>query len=544
MNSSPFRRVLALFLCCQPVLWMSNVALAQTIQDGLFPPQSSLPTDRSSSSADSRSPARAGSDPATPREMETEREERPFAPPSFATTAVDAPIDPEQYVCGPGDVFELDFWGAQNFKLRVAVDLEGRAFVPRVGYFAVGGKSLMEARQMIREALGRYFPRVSFEVALATPRTFLVQVVGGVARPASYLARAVERVAAVVDRAGGFVTNGSRRRIEIRRRSGAVVNADLHLFVLTGDVRYNPYVLDGDVVRVPFVEVAATIEGAVNRPGSQELVGARDLAELVDLAGGMHPDATQLLPVSIVRRLSDDRREQMLVPFVDGKLPEVRLGHEDIVRIPSVNELHQSVMVIGAIAGAQLASGQRSAGKPAPEEASATRRLPFVQGDSVRSLLQRAGGVLPLADLSGSYILRNGETLPVDLRALMMLRDLSADRPVELGDTLVVPFMRRNVYVLGAVFNPGEYPYTPAFRIAEYLAVAGGKTRMARSVDRVRVVTPGGETKKYSRDLSVEPGSTVIVPERTFTHSEVVQIVLGVASVIISASAIALASRK
>ena len=36
MHSPPFRRLLAVFLACQPVFWMSNVALAQAIR--LTPP--------------------------------------------------------------------------------------------------------------------------------------------------------------------------------------------------------------------------------------------------------------------------------------------------------------------------------------------------------------------------------------------------------------------------------------------------------------------------------------------------------------------------
>ncbi len=51
--------------------------------------------------------------------------------------------------------------------------------------------------------------------------------------------------------------------------------------------------------------------------------------------------------------------------------------------------------------------------------------------------------------------------VPVDLYAVVMLRDLSADRPVELGDTIVVPFRRQSVLVEGAVFRPGPYPYNP-----------------------------------------------------------------------------------
>src|SRR5207302_185314 len=140
--------------------------------------------------------------------------------------------------------------------------------------------------------------RLSFDVTLAEPRTFLVQVVDDVPNPATYPARAIDRVAGIIARAGGFGPNASQRRIEIRRRDGMAIRADLLLYRLMGDIKYNPYLLDGDVVRVPFEELAASIGGAVNRPGRYELIGTRDLSELLNLGGGLAPTATQLLPIS------------------------------------------------------------------------------------------------------------------------------------------------------------------------------------------------------------------------------------------------------
>jgi protein involved in polysaccharide export with SLBB domain len=485
--------------------------------------------------------------PMAPGDTEVMRPERGLlsagAP---AAPAIDEPLDPDKYVCGPGDVLELNFWGVQNFKLRVTIDVEGRAFVSKVGYFAMRGKTLTQARSIMRQSVASFYPRLSFDVTLAEPRTFLVQAVDDVARPASYPARAIDRVATIIAKAGGFGPSASKRRVEIRRRDGSTLTADLLLYTLTGDLKHNPYLLDGDVVRVPFEELAATIGGAVNRPGRYELVKTRDLAELVDLAGGLSPTATQLLPVTVVRRGQNDREDLKLFDFAAGALPDVPLQPEDGVRIPTSGELQQSVVVVGAVAGAAPVAGAitSTSANAAPDEASATRRLPFVKGDTVRTLLERVGGVGPLADLTGSYILRGGRPLPVDLYALVMLRDFKADHAVELGDTLVIPFKRRNILVEGAVFAPGSYPYNPGFGVEQYLSLAGGRSRNAQSLDNVRLVTPSGETKEYRPDLKVEPGSSLVVPERNFSRSEVVQILLGAAGIVISGVAIVIAARK
>jgi protein involved in polysaccharide export with SLBB domain len=189
------------------------------------------------------------------------------------------------------------------------------------------------------------------------------------------------------------------------------------------------------------------------------------------------------------------------------------------------------VTVLGAIAGATPT-----------DEASSTRRMSFANGDSVRTLLERAGGVGPLADLTGAYIIHGQEVIAVDLNALLVLRDMRADRPIELGDRLVVPFKRGNILVEGAVFRPGPYPYNPTFGIEQYVALAGGPNRFARSMGDVRVINPRGEMKNFVPNLKVEPGSSVIVPERNFSRSEIVQIVLGATGIVLSGVAIALAA--
>jgi polysaccharide biosynthesis/export protein len=531
MTTTPFRRALAALLIAQPVFWMSSAAYAQALQSpvGLGGP----------SGAATSMPV-----PFAPVETEVVRADRGLL--STPAPAIDETVDPDRYVCGPGDVLDLNFWGVQNFKLRVAIDVEGRAFVSKVGYFALQGKTLSQTRRLMRDSIGRIYPRLNFDVTLAEPRTFLVQVVDDVVHTGPYTARAIDRVATVIARAGGFGPNASKRRVEIHRRDGSVLRADLLLYALTGDLNLNPYLLDGDVVRVAFEGLAATIGGAVNRPGRYELLKTRDLAELIELGGGLSDSATQLLPVSLVRRGEGDRSRLLDLAFREGQLPVLALQADDQVRIPAVSELQQSVTVIGAIAGASpVATAVTSTSAiAAPDESTATRRFPFVKGDTVRSLLERAGGVGPLADLGGSYIVRGGLVYPIDLAALVMRRDFSADRPIELGDTLVVPFKRRNILVAGAVFAPGSYPYNPSFGIEQYVALAGGRSRNAQSIESVRVILPAGETKDFRPDLQVEPGSSVIVPEKTFSRSEVAQLVLGAAGIVLSGVAVAIAARK
>src|SRR5438445_3999087 len=79
---------------------------------------------------------------------------------------LEQPLDPDKYICGRGDLFELNFWGRQNFKLRVAVDMEGRIFIWKVGYVNIVGKMLSHARGIIKTAVLRYFTELNFDLSL------------------------------------------------------------------------------------------------------------------------------------------------------------------------------------------------------------------------------------------------------------------------------------------------------------------------------------------------------------------------------------------
>lgn len=453
---------------------------------------------------------------------------------SAPPVAIEGPVDGDVYRCGPGDQFELNFWGQQNFRLRIAADLEGRSFISKVGYVPVAGKTLTEVRTEILKKVRASYPGLKADLTLVGPRTFLVHVADNVRTPGSLAATAMERVSSVIARAGG--ATGSRRRIVIDRKDGPDVTADLVMYELTGDTRYNPFVLDGDVIRVPFAEVVVSISGAVRRPGSYELVGTKDLTEALQLAGGLTSAVAKKLPIKLIRKNAKQQAIAVELAFAGGATPNEVLRDEDTVLVRSTEELQRSVLLIGAA----MASADTG------DAATNSTRLPYVEGDTVLSLIDRAGGIRAPGDLSRTYISRRGAggtttMTPIDLDALLVRRDFSADKPISMGDTIVVPPLRHSIRVEGAVTRAGLYTYDPNFGIPEYLALAGGRTRGARDLDEVTVVGRTGKTRKYHTGMRPNPGDAILVPERNFTRAEVAQIVLSAAGIVLSGVAIGLA---
>ena len=445
---------------------------------------------------------------------------------SEGTLPLEAPIDPQTYICGAGDQFQLNFWGRQNASLRFPVDPSGQAFVPKVGYVQIAGLSLKDATESLHKAVGRFYPGLSFDFSLVKPRTFLVHVVGSVEKPGIYPAHATDRLTQALAEAGGRSHpdskeergTGSIRRIEIQRRNGTKLAADLLLYDLYGETKNNPFLSDGDVIVVPFESMVVKVTGAVQRPGEYELIDTKDIAEAVKAAGGPRSTQTRNLPILVSRRdPANDRLSQFQLPFPpSGDIPALALRNNDRVHFPTADELERSVTLVGAIRGATQT-----------DEATGVMRLRYEQGDTVRTLLERAGGLGPGADFRGSYIVRaKGNekiVIPLDLEALLVYRDTKADRPVLIGDVINVPYQRHGIMIEGAVVRPGVYQFNPRLRGTDYIAIAGGPSKMAQDTDNYRLVTPRGKTEQLSE---VQPGDTLIVPERTFSRAEVTQIVI------------------
>jgi protein involved in polysaccharide export with SLBB domain len=274
------------------------------------------------------------------------------------------------------------------------------------------------------------------------------------------------------------------------------------------------------------------IDGAVPNPGKYELVSTKDLTELLQLAGGLTSTVARSLPIRVVRKNAKQQAVALELPFTGNAMPNVPLHDQDTVLVHTAKDLQRSVLLIGAVAAAD-----------AVDAATTSARLPFIEGDTVLSLIDRAGGIKAPGDLSRSYLARPGkdgavQMIPIDLDALLVRREFSADRPIQMGDMIVVPPMRHSILVEGAIVHAGLYTYNPSFGIPEYIAIAGGRTHNARDMDEVQLVQPDGKTHSYRSGMTIRPGDTILVPERNFTRAEIVQITLAAAGVALTAIAL------
>jgi len=113
------------------------------------------------------------------------------------------------------------------------------------------------------------------------------------------------------------------------------------------------------------------------------------------------------------------------------------------------------------------------------------------------------GATKSLADLSGAYIVRNGEYLPIDFVELLNNIDLRFDIELESGDYIFIPSgLNREIFVLGEVPNPDIYSFKEGLTAVKAITDAGGFTPDS-NVSHIHIVRGSlGNPQLYVLDLN------------------------------------------
>jgi protein involved in polysaccharide export with SLBB domain len=416
---------------------------------------------------------------------------------------MDLPAGPS-YVVGPGDTLTVNLWGMVTQRITRQVDREGRLALPEVGPVMISGKTLGEVQETVQNAMRSQYRNVSADVSVSRLRTVRVYVVGEVARPGAYDLNAMSTPLNGLFVSGGPTLNGSMRHVQHFRGSELLEDVDVYDLLLKG-VRTTTRPLDnGDTIRVQTIGAQVTVEGAVRRPAIYELRGERDLAEVIELAGGMLPIAT-LRHIEVQRLVEHQTRSMLSLDVSDSddqkainaKLATFNVQPEDVVHIfpigqgnPDTVYLQGHVLRPGKYTYKKnmrlsdlISSYEDLLPEPATQYAEIIRLQDFTHAPVVFSFnLKKA-----LADPLASPILQPLDTVRIYGR-------------FDFEDT-------PSVTVTGAVRRPGIYPTTGAIHVTDAIHQAGNLTPEG-SFEDVQVFhhEPDGNIRVLSIDLKRAEG--------------------------------------
>lgn len=404
---------------------------------------------------------------------------------------LDLEIDAKTYVLGPHDVLAVMILVGEMRLETLPVLPEGIVLVPRVGAVHAAGRTLEQFRQDLQRAVARRYQNFELYCYLAETRQFRVYLTGEVNEPGTLVARPYERVSDVIERAGGFTTNASRRFVQLHD-DGHVTSIDLDAFYMRGEIESNPNVTPGVVVHVPPRGRDVEITGAVIVPGTYEHRPGETLQQLLSIAGGPTREAD--LAQVAVDEMGPDGEIHLNVYDLAVETPRP----ENVVRV--------------AVPSALL--GRRRVFAILPDDQRHT--LYLSPSETLQDLVRRVSLLGVDADLSDARLVTQDEDgdpveLVVDVQRVLAGEQ---DRPLQDGDVLSVPPVRDYVYVSGFVAQPGRYSYRADWTVGDYLGAAGGVAATGNR-DHATVLRPDGDKRSADRGDSVRRGDTIHINRST-----------------------------
>jgi protein involved in polysaccharide export with SLBB domain len=321
----------------------------------------------------------------------------------------------------------------------------------------------------------------------------------------------------------------------LRRHDGEELPVDLIRYQLLGDLDADPFLEDGDVLYVTARRDSVSVYGRVARSGFIEFRRGDAVDDLIALAGGFDSGAdahTVELRRFVSASTEATTRRTLDITAGEGQLL-AEPGDGVYVRSQSNWRRERLVELVGEV---------RYPGVYAIEK----------DKETLRSLIDRAGGFTKDADPAGTRVLRPNvfdvpeddpeflrlQSIPIsemtnDEYEYLKLRsrqreghsssilslhlgdpEFGEDLVLRAGDRVEVPQQNLAVDVQGAVKNPGFVPYDPELSAKDYIALAGGVSDRART-GKTRVIRDRtGERVKVDDKTRVDPGDMVWVPEK------------------------------
>jgi len=362
----------------------------------------------------------------------------------------------------------------------------------------------------------------------------------------------------IIRKVEGKLNNYSLRGIILKRSTGEEISVDLQRFRTTGDFNYNPYLKNDDVLIFPVNDVSRnffTISGAVNHPGVFFFVEGDSLSDALEFAMGVNiafEDVNRVL----INRLSYDG-ETLLIDTVEIN-SKIKLKRGDQIKVlaPETQRKNYSVTVLGEVRNpgafpitknnTKLYDVLQSAGGFTKE--ASLRRAKLYTGKSLAVFLEKQYGIdlaeqpdLEDVDLRNTIVnletmlmYRMSNVYPEDsvyfflenqLRVLTEGSSLDfseIDDPesdissyiVKSGDVIIVPAIRKSVYIFGQVAKPGYIPLAEGKDFSYYISEAGGMGELAIE-DKIMVIKGGSRywISPYEQTVILEEGDYIYVPK-------------------------------
>ncbi len=453
-------------------------------------------------------------------------------------------INAEKYSLGPNDVLGITVSPILPTENMVIISPDMTIIIPEIGQIDLREKTLAEAKQYLSDIISKKVPNSQVWISLKQSRICMVHVRGDIENPGMITVPASYRVSDVIavankvnmqesslqtvasnekfklrdrflkdnDYSDKFIEKVySERNISLIRENGISQNVDIIRAKSTGNVDYNPYVREGDIINVPFEKASfpsVSINGEFLRSVQMAYKRGDRVSDILPFVGGLTDEA-------------DISNVYLLLP---GNKNKIYLNIDETLNISGTNpELLPGAVIYAAKRdmpdvnyGSILIKGEVQSPGVFLIEKGKTR---------IKDVIKQAGGITNEAYLPLAYVMRKSGSptsgLDVEINKMKLFQysdlllvdtvrynaDILLQRPIvscnlkklydnddeaqnvllKDGDEIIIPKSPGQIYIFGQINSPGFVPFEENRNLAWYVERAGGYAQGADD-DRARVI--------------------------------------------------------
>ena len=404
---------------------------------------------------------------------------------------------PANYRLGAGDNVIIDVWGASQETFEGTVSPDGYIVIEGVGPIKLGGLSVGQATNLVRNTLGRYYGDCKINLAVGETRSIQVQVIGEVRMPGTYTLSSLSSAFNALYAAGGISDIGTLRNIKVYRSGRQIATIDVYDYLLNGNVKGDVRLQDNDVISVDPYDCLVNVRGKVKRPMFYEMKSTESVMQVIRNAGGFAGDAFTK-NVRLTRKAGSEYSMHTVDEF---KMSSFMLKDGDSIYVDSVLARFSNMV---EVRGAVRHAGQFELGNDV---------------QTVGGLLKAADGLREDAFQNRAVMHREKEDLTLEMLSVDIegiLKGTTPDVPLRRGDVLFVPSTvdmkgEQTLTIRGEVLYPGDYQYAENTTVEDLVLMAGGLTPAAsmakidvfrRISDAAAVESTDASTEVYSMSLN------------------------------------------
>lgn len=345
-------------------------------------------------------------------------------------------------------------------------------------------------------------------VILSSSNRQTILITGEVKSVVELDAYPAQRLSALLDK--NLTSYASTRNIQITSVDGVTKTYDLFLATRFGQMDQNPYVNAGETIVVKRFDRQVTISGAVERPGTYQLLPGENLETLVNYYGnGLTPTADPShIEISRIKTDKSESGEKLYLEKI-GKDSDFELKSYDKISISAYTELKPVMFMEGAVGSLASSTSLNTSSRMPTQFERGTNYAYFIRSNAKQFKSS-------VSDNENAYIIRGDEVYPINIDAVLYDSSFKTDLIVQEKDILVVPFKQYFITVAGAVRSPGRYPYIPDRTYEYYVALAGGFVPMQNAFEAVTITDGNG--KHIGKKDYITPESRIIAKSNHFAY--------------------------